>query len=266
MKQLRSLIPLLCGMFLLNACGGAGGTQALPTLPTLPPIPPTAPPSITVAFAGFAPAVHALDMGQSEGLTAIVTHDPTNSGVTWGVACPTGVLACGAMASAASASGAPDQFNAPANISAAITLTITAASKKDPTKSVSVQLTVNPAPTIAGRSALPDGFVAQRYGPMSGPWNCSPYCTQGVAFGVSGGIPPYAWNWIGAPKSSLPPGLIFTGSTHTQVLPQAERIICPSTGICGTPTVAGTYNVIITVTDSASPTDQASENYTIIIH
>jgi probable HAF family extracellular repeat protein len=62
----------------------------------------------------------------------------------------------------------------------------------------------------------------------------------------SGGLNPYSWSWVPAANFSLPPGLtILNGS------------------ISGTPTAAASYNVIVTVTDSASA--YASANYTITI-
>ena len=68
------------------------------------------------------------------------------------------------------------------------------------------------------------------------------------SFTASGGITPYAWSWAAAAGSSLPPGLSVT-----------------SGAISGTPTTAGSYNVIVTVTDSESPAVQMNANYTIVI-
>ena len=77
----------------------------------------------------------------------------------------------------------------------------------------------------------------------------------GFALKATGGAPPYTWGWVPAQASSLPPGL-HIASLCNNVL----------NGICGTPSVAGTYNVVVTVNDSASPGNHASGDYTIVIH
>lgn len=68
------------------------------------------------------------------------------------------------------------------------------------------------------------------------------------SFTASGGITPYTWSWAAASGSSLPPGLSVTSGS-----------------ISGTPTAAGSYNLIVTITDSESPAVQMSANYTIVI-
>jgi putative Ig domain-containing protein len=74
------------------------------------------------------------------------------------------------------------------------------------------------------------------------------HCFNGFFLLASGGVQPYLWSWAPAAGSSLPPGLSLSGSV-----------------IGGTPTVAGTYHVIVTVTDSEVPPMQSSANYTIVI-
>ena len=70
----------------------------------------------------------------------------------------------------------------------------------------------------------------------------------GFVLTASGGVQPYSWSWAAAPGSSLPPGLGLS-----------------STGLIGgTPSAAGSYNVIVTVTDSESPAVHVSANYTIM--
>lgn len=71
---------------------------------------------------------------------------------------------------------------------------------------------------------------------------------RGFTPAASGGSPPYNWSWAASPGSSLPPGLLISNS-----------------GIYGAPTAAGSYNVVITVKDSAFPPNHGSANYTIQI-
>ena len=243
---------------MLASCGGNSGS--IPPPPPPPPIP-----RISVTLPGTTRL--ALDAGQSAMLSAIVRNDPSNKGVQWTVSCPTGVLNCGQMATPTSASGATDMFTAPSTVNATEIVTVSATSVTcgpQACSSPSFQITVNPAPMIVSPSALPDGFVGQRYGRASS--GCvnplAPPCVQGVTFAAGGGISPYAWSWMGAPPSSLPPGLRFNGPIQAQAIHYG----CPNPGICGTPTIAGTYNVVVTVTDSSSPAAHASMNYTIVIH
>ena len=110
----------------------------------------------------------------------------------------------------------------------------------------------------------PDGTVGVVYGTREGHAPCvmgSPGC-HCVLIGLNiyycykpsfpltaaGGVQPYTWTWIAATNSSLPPGLTLSHAS-----------------INGTPTEAGSYNVIVTVTDSATPAAQANANYTITI-
>jgi hypothetical protein len=113
-------------------------------------------------------------------------------------------------------------------------------------------------------SAPPTGTVMTNYGEHSVhcygaspscvcvPFGTTQYCSRQVAgfpLTATGGVPPYTWSWAPSPNSSLPPGLnVLAGSPP---------------GIYGEPTMAGTYNVTVTVTDSASPAAQMSAPYSI---
>jgi hypothetical protein len=75
--------------------------------------------------------------------------------------------------------------------------------------------------------------------------------SPGFVFTASGGMPPYSWSWSAAASSALPPGLSLD----------------PHYGIAsGTPSTPGTYTVIVTVTDSASPQAQTNATYTLTIN
>ncbi len=65
---------------------------------------------------------------------------------------------------------------------------------------------------------------------------------------ASGGISPYKWSWIAAANSSLPPGLALTGNV-----------------LSGTPTTAGSFSVVVMVTDSGSTPERQSATYPINI-
>jgi Putative Ig domain/Kelch motif/Galactose oxidase, central domain len=67
----------------------------------------------------------------------------------------------------------------------------------------------------------------------------------GFAFAATGGIPPYSWS-----ASSLPPGLSVDSTTGR---------------ILGTPTLTGTYNVAVTLTDSGTPQATTPGTFPIVI-
>ena len=81
-------------------------------------------------------------------------------------------------------------------------------------------------------------------------FHCYGVTLYGFPLAVTGGVPPFNWSWAAAAGSSLPPGLNVSNSTNQ---------------ISGTPTQAGTYNIVLTVADSGLPTAQASQNYSITI-
>jgi probable HAF family extracellular repeat protein len=124
----------------------------------------------------------------------------------------------------------------------------------------------------------PGGTVGILYDPSQGP-PCTPgsyrcFCVYlgplgyschislyGFPLAATGGVPPLAWTWAAAPASFSPPGL-----TIESVYSRGSTRCCVSvTGIGGIPTTAGTYNVIVTVSDSASPPAHASASYTVVI-
>lgn len=66
---------------------------------------------------------------------------------------------------------------------------------------------------------------------------------MGFTFTASGGISPYRWSAI-----AVPAGLELDMSTGK---------------LSGMPTTAGSYSIIVTVSDSESPPVQASASYSI---
>src|SRR6266568_3334265 len=75
------------------------------------------------------------------------------------------------------------------------------------------------------------------------------YAGSGFSLTASGGIAPYHWSWTAASGTSLPAGLTLSTSGL----------------ISGTPQVASTYNVTVTVSESSSSHWQVSADYKIAI-
>ena len=98
-----------------------------------------------------------------------------------------------------------------------------------------------PPPLTITSGAPPDGTLGAGYGGSG----------NGFSRTASGGLTPFTWSWVAAAGSALPPGLSLSSNGV----------------ISGTPTTttAGTYQVIVTVTDSEIPPIQTTANYAINI-
>jgi hypothetical protein len=119
----------------LAGCGGGGS--------------PTPPPSIAVAFSPAPPT--ALIVGATTPLTAVVTNDASNGGVTWSVTCNTS--SCGTFSPTKTASGAATTYTAP---SGPTNVTVTATSVTNTSVSASVTVNVSaPALTVTLTPAPP---------------------------------------------------------------------------------------------------------------
>jgi hypothetical protein len=129
-------------------------------------------PVLTVAF--NPPAPTSMNAGASSSLTAVVTNDPKNAGVTWKVTC--GSSACGSFSSATTPSGTATTYTAPSAVPSPNTVTVTATSVTDNTKSVSASIAIG--------AVLANGTYVYHF---SGWDNTGPAFFAG-AFTVSGGV------------------------------------------------------------------------------
>jgi uncharacterized membrane protein YgcG len=116
-RQLAALIAVVA-LALLSACGPAAYVA----------------PPISVTFTpGFTPPT-AMTVSEQCGVAATVTNDPKNQGVTWKAAC--GSSSCGTFSNGGGGSSIPITYTSPATIPTGNTVTLTATSVTDPTKSV----------------------------------------------------------------------------------------------------------------------------------
>jgi len=107
----------------------------------------------------------------------------------------------------------------------------------------------------------PDGVAGNFYGPPECVGVPVSKCYYGFFLSAAGGVQPYSFSWAGQPGSSTPPGLKLTSNGECPTgskFQGAWKIICR-------PATAGTYNVAVTLTDSSSPPNQVTANYTIHI-
>ena len=155
-----------CGT--LSASSSASGTPVTYTAPNTVPNPATvtltATPvadntkssvaSITVTAppvsVSVAPTSSSVQTGQTQSFTAIVQNDPQNKGVTWtvsGAGC-TGA-ACGTLSASSSASGTPVTYTAPSTVPNPATVTLTATSVADNSKTGIASVTITAPPVVS---------------------------------------------------------------------------------------------------------------------
>jgi len=133
---------------------------------------------------------------------------------------------------------------------------------------VSILLTIGPPLPppplgIVSPSTMPNGLVGATYGGNSFCYHG--YCVYGLPLHAAGGVPRYVWSWAAAPSSVLPPGLSIVQCNRACGSRDGGPPDYPAL-VSGVPTAAGTYKVILTVTDSESPAPmQTSLPYSITI-
>ena len=169
------------------------------------------------------PSAQAIDQSQTVAITASVTNDASSKGVSWSLTGP---------GSLTSATGPSVTYTSPTtSFTSAQQVTITAKAVADPTKSASLQITVNPFPQIPMSQTLPNGSVG------------SPYSQTII---LTGGTPPYQWSVYNGP--------ILTGYAVGGLVPDGLKLNATSGTISGTPTGGGTWYFEATVTDAAGTT------------
>lgn len=242
-KHLVDLLGL-GGLCLLASCGGGYGTSTPPV--SRPTITSAAPPAGTVGMPygnpGFAPSA-------SGGV------QPYHW--SWAGA-PGSSLPPGLTLNDLGISGQP-------TTAGTYNVVITVADSQSPPQQASANYPITIAQTaqLAITSGNPPrGIAGSYYGeavcggpPVFGP------CYFGFYLQAAGGVQPYRWTWTAASGSSTPPGLSIVNNGACPANAKFSgrwKIICK-------PTTAGTYNVVVTLTDSASPANQVSTNYTIKI-
>ncbi len=177
-------------------------------------------PPVSVSLSPSSP--QAIDQGQTVAIKASVTNDSSSRGVSWTLNGP---------GSISSSAGSSVTYTSPTtSLTSAQQVTVTATSAADPTKSASLQVTVNPYPQISFQT-LANGSVGASY-------------SQIIA--LTGGTPPFQWGIYDGP--------ISTGYKVGGTVPDGLQLN-PSTGsISGMPTGGGTWYFEATVTDAAGVT------------
>lgn len=194
------IVAAILGSLLLSACGGGSSEK-------------TPPPAISVSLTPSAQTN--IDQGQSLNFSATVSNDSSSKGVTWalsGTGCSG--TACGTLSNS---SANAVTYNAPATVSANMSVTVQATSAADASKAKSSSIVVSPEPAIT-TTTLANGAVGTAYN---------------ASLQVTGGAGTLTWSL--ASGSSLPPGLTLS-SLGT---------------ISGTPNTAGKTTFTVKVTDAS---------------
>jgi hypothetical protein len=136
-SQGKIVFIFLAVTLVLGGCGGGSVSSPAPA-----PVTPT--PSISVTVA---PVTASVQVGQQMSFTATVANDSSNKGVTWALA-GTGctAMACGTLSAASSASGVAITYTAPASVPNPASVTLTATSVTDGTKTSATSITITAAP------------------------------------------------------------------------------------------------------------------------
>ncbi|MGA9495365.1 MAG: hypothetical protein WBV41_05890 [Terriglobales bacterium] len=99
------------------------------------------PPAIVVTFSTEFPPPSALDLSATAPIAAIVTNGPPNDGLAKFSCLPAGQ--CGTFSPNPIASNVPTAYTAPPTLPPNGSVTVTATSVSDPTKSISATITIN---------------------------------------------------------------------------------------------------------------------------
>jgi probable HAF family extracellular repeat protein len=265
MKKSTLLLLSIFAANILAACSTAGGGNS------------TTPPTSTFHFSVTAPTTAVVGTAFTFTVTALDASNNTDTSFS-GMVQFTSTDPHAAMPATSGLIGGVGNFSATFATSGTQSITATDAATSSITatsKSIIVSATASLSITSG---APPAGTAGAVYDAQRGP-TCiagSPGCVCIIITGIgtecritldgfpltaTGGMPPYNWSWTGAANSSLPPGLEIGSITSGRGNPG-----CCGTGIVGAPTTVGTYNVIVSVTDSASPPNQISANYAIQIN
>jgi hypothetical protein len=209
---------------------------------------PPAPSSISVSVA---PATTSVAVGQQTSFTATVTNDSANKGVAWmlsGAGCSG--ASCGTVSSAMSASGSAVVYTAPPSVPSG-SITLTATSVSDSTKSGAATVTITGPPIVVSVSpqtanlatgGVTQGFTATLQGDAQ---------NQGVAWTLAGAT------CSGATCGTVSPASSASGAAVTYTSPgkasAAGTITLTATSLANA-NVSATATITLAAPPAPTPT------------
>jgi predicted dienelactone hydrolase len=245
LKTRVSLVAMLIGLVVAVSNFGCGGGASSP------------PPVISVSLSASTITVQA---GATTQISATVTNDSANKGVTWTVTCPT--APCGTVSPATTASGVATTYTAPINPPASLTVTITAKSVADATKTASASASVSAVAIsvsiVPSTATVQVGTMAQFSATVTGDttnsgvtWTltqggatCSPGCGSVSPANTASGVSVIYANYTAPATAPANPTLTITATSVadptksgsasvTVVLPPISVSISPTSILLG---------------------------------
>jgi Galactose oxidase, central domain/Kelch motif len=233
MKKPFWLVLSMCGVCLLTSCGASSPSTPPPAaLQIMSGTPPDA--TLQVAYGGGGVGFPLLASG------GVPPYRWSWAAAT-GSSLPPGLSLTDGMIS-----GTP---STPGIFQVVVTLMDSQTPAKQANANYTIKVTA--AVLAIATTTLRNGVIGFRYNPHCHiiiiP--CRPPFLYGLQLVATGGAPPYTWSWAAAMGSSLPPGFTFSTGGFLE----------------GIPTAVGTYNLVVSVTDSQSPAAQATKNLTLTV-
>jgi hypothetical protein len=190
-----------------------------------------------------------VQVGQTQPITAAVTNDSANKGVSWAVSgAGCSGAACGSVSPLSSASGAPVTYTAPSAVPTPASVTATATSVADATKTATTTITVSAAPApiaVSLSSTTASVIVAGTQAFTATVTNDS--ASKGVSWSLSGA------GCTGATCGTLSAAASASGAPITYTAP--ANVPSPATVTLTATSVAdGTKSASATITVAAAPT------------
>lgn len=238
-RQLFSFGVSTATVFAVVTFGGCGGGASTTSDP--------APVSITVSVA-VAPATASVQAGLTQAFTASVANDSANKGVTWalsGAGCSGAT--CGTLSATSSASGVAVTYTAPAVVPNPASVTLTATSVADGTKTAAAVVTITaapPPPAIAVTLSQTTASVVANNELVLSATVTNDSQNKGVTWSLAG------MGCSGGACGTIVPTASGSGASVTYTAP---------------PSVPNPPVVTLTATSVANPTKSASAAITVLV-
>jgi hypothetical protein len=257
--MIRKSAPLfILGLVFLNACSSGGGSSSSGGGGGTPP-----PQSIVVTISSAPPA--SMMVGANQGVSANVTNDSANAGVTWSC---TPANSCGTFNPTSTLSGANTIYTAPSTVPTPNTVVLIATSVTDKTKSAQsspVTITAPPPPLISvaisqappatlSVSTTAQASTAQIAATVTNDsanagvnWSCTPAPSCGSSSSFSPNPTPSGTATTYTAPSSVPAGgtVTLTATSVTDPTKRANSSPILITGTASNASLKGQYAFIV---------------------